>query len=104
MTEDVTIQIGLDFDDTFTRAPEFFRHMMAMALVFGNISFIIVTARRDTIENRQQISAEIGYPWPIICCNHNAKHEVVKKLGVKIDIWMDDNPWSIAGLDKPFGA
>jgi hypothetical protein len=101
---DATLQIGLDFDATYTRAPEFFQHMMSMALVFGNISFIIVTSRRDTPENRAHIAEQLGYPWPIICCNHNSKYEVVKARGVRIDIWMDDDPWSVVGLDKPVGA
>lgn len=90
--------IALDFDDTLTADPELFRRLVDDALNFGHLVYI-VTARRDTQENRDEISqylAQYQYPdIPAIYTGLTAKKLFMDRRGILVDIWVDDNPEAI---------
>lgn len=90
--------IAIDYDDTFTLAPQAWRAVIAVLRACGH-EVIGATSRRNTAENRNEV--EDGFPCAVVYCNHNAKAEHLKKLGIVPDVWIDDNPWSIVGEDHP---
>ena len=95
------MNIAIDYDDTFTAAPEFWRRLIQRARLSHHTVYC-VSSRRGTMENVREIADGIGLSGvPVVLCNHNAKHEVVANKGIHIDVWIDDNPWSIVGVDKP---
>lgn len=88
------LKIAIDFDDTFTAAPEFWSKVINLAKEFGH-SVCVVTCRRRTIENTAMINAELdkhGCQMPIHLTTLNSKLEYMSKLGINIDIWIDDDP------------
>ena len=90
--------IAIDYDDTFTLDPQAWRAAIAVLRLRG-FDFVCASSRMNTFENQAEISDAV--PCLVICCSHNAKAEHLKKLGIVPDIWIDDNPWSIMGEDKP---
>jgi hypothetical protein len=58
----------------------------------------MVTARRNTPENSEQQNADLDH-WacqmPIVFSNLGSKLSAVERQGIKIDIWIDDDPASL---------
>lgn len=90
--------IGLDFDDTLTAAPSLARGMVELAQSLGHKVYV-VTCRRNTAENRQIIAefmAEYGFPeLPVFMTNLGPKLNYMRSLGIRIDFWIDDDPFCI---------
>ena len=87
------LNIGLDYDKTYTADPALWEEFIHNATLRGHRVWI-VTARRDTEENRGIVvvpSATVVFtglaakPWFM-------QH----KRDVKIDIWIDDDPLTCA--------
>jgi hydroxymethylpyrimidine pyrophosphatase-like HAD family hydrolase len=89
--------IALDYDDTYTVDPKCWNRVIAILLQAGH-KVIVATSRFKLLESEREIIEATGLQ--VIFCNHNAKSEVLKKLGVFPDVWIDDNPWSIVGVEK----
>lgn len=90
--------IALDFDNTFTADTKCWREVIKVLQKHGH-EVIIATSRFKTYSNSQEISESTGLP--ILFCNHNGKAETAKQHGCVPDIWIDDDPWSVAGYEKP---
>lgn len=87
------INIGLDWDGTVTTNPEVF---FQIATLFKNHGYglYIVTMRYPSE------CANIPEKWfklvdKIICTCRQAKQEVTEELGIRIHIWIDDNPKAV---------
>lgn len=89
--------IAIDFDDTLTALPVLWRSFIRDAELAGHYVYI-VTARRDTDENRM-IVKEFMDEWKIKASVHftnlGSKLHYMHKRGMKIDIWIDDNPHAL---------
>ena len=88
---------AIDFDDTLTADPVLWGSFLLSAKVRGH-SVWLVTARRDTDENRDIIDeflAEHGISLPVLFTNLGSKLAAVERQGIKIDIWIDDDPRSL---------
>lgn len=93
-----SLLIAIDFDDTFTADPELFSAMMLSAIERGH-RVICVTSRRNSEENSNDM-LEIFEKHnllkiQIIFCNIDSKLWTMEKLKFKVDIWIDDAPYSI---------
>ena len=88
------IRFALDYDGTFTAAPDLWDRFVVMAREAGH-SVVCVTARRDTEENREMLRAELDR-WieglPLFLTSLSSKKDYMEKIGVRIDIWIDDDP------------
>lgn len=85
---------GLDYDDTFTADPELWGSFVRTAHERGH-SVVLVTARRNTNENIEMIRAALraqGCVLPIVCSSLGSKLDAVKKRGIRVTIWIDDEP------------
>jgi hypothetical protein len=86
--------IALDYDNTFTTAPDLWVQLIRIFKASGH-RFICITSRENTPRNQHEISQSIGQYMPVIYCNHVAKAKHAKNLGYKPDIWIDDRPETI---------
>lgn len=88
------MQIAIDFDNTLTEDASLWRGFIEAAQKNGHRCFC-VTARRDTSDNHEIIDkwmADNGIDIPIVCTSLRSKVQHVSKIGIKIDIWIDDDP------------
>lgn len=91
------LRIAVDYDDTFTADPNLISNFIKEAKSAGHTVYM-VTARRETEENCDQINADLDH-WccqvPIIFTSLESKLIACQRRGVQIDIWMDDDPRSL---------
>jgi len=91
------VNIALDFDNTLTADPVLWSWFANKAKDLGH-TVTIVTARRDTEENRDDVKLfqiEHGVNLHTVFTNLRSKLEVCAERGMKIDIWIDDDPTSL---------
>lgn len=84
-------RFGLDFDNTYTRDPELWNGFIATVKARGHQVWI-VTARRDTDENREIVQVPGCF---VVFTGLQAKLKHCEGRGLNIDIWIDDDPHSI---------
>jgi 5'(3')-deoxyribonucleotidase len=88
------LTIAIDFDDTFTAAPALWAQFIKAARDAGH-RVICVTARDYTEENIEEVDAafaEHGIEIATWYTSLRSKIKHMEKAGVKVDIWIDDNP------------
>lgn len=95
-TYSIGLNIALDFDDTFTAAPEMWRRFIELAKSHGNRVFI-VTARNNTESDLHEIRQAVGLSIPVVMCGNQQKRAFCINDDLKIDIWIDDYPEAIVG-------
>jgi hypothetical protein len=91
------MNIGLDYDGTFTSDPTMWVRFITDATLRGH-SVWIVTMRypsecdgtKGTIDQRLR-----EMRVPIVCTSRAAKGPHCKKLGIDIHVWVDDNPQAV---------
>jgi 5'(3')-deoxyribonucleotidase len=92
------VNIAIDFDDTLTRDAALWIAFISVAKALGH-RCVCVTARRNTAENIESIDEwlkENMIDLPVYFTSLGSKVEHMKKLGIKIDIWIDDDPLKCA--------
>jgi len=88
------VLIAIDFDDTLTADPVLWFTFIDVAKRIGH-RFVCVTARRDTVENREWIDSwmkERGFDLYTHYTALGSKLDHMERIGVKVDIWIDDDP------------
>lgn len=85
--------IAIDYDDTYTADPVMWDAVIHEMFIHGHIVYC-VTCRRDTPENRERCSI-IPDDVPIFFTGLKPKRTFMEKLGIKIDVWIDDMPESV---------
>lgn len=88
------MNIALDFDMTLTELPTAFKQFIETVEADGHKVWL-VTARRDTEENREivrEFMKDYGIRIPAIFTGLASKTHHMKERGIKIDIWIDDSP------------
>lgn len=82
------MKIALDFDGTYTADPAMWDKVIAIVKEHGH-EIVCVSSRFPG-------NPPTGIPLDIVCCSFEAKARAIGD----IDIWIDDNPWSIH-IDYP---
>lgn len=86
--------IAIDFDETLTRDVVLWIAFIDVAKVRGH-RCICVSARRDTHENIDIIDdwmEKNGLDIPVYLTSLGSKVDHMERLGIKVDIWIDDDP------------
>lgn len=92
------MKIALDFDETFTLDPTMWLYFIDEAVTAGHTVYI-VTARDEFNDGINWLKVGLGEaPCEVIWCDGCPKRELTRGLGLKIDVWIDDNP---AGIILP---
>lgn len=95
------MNIGLDYDDTYTSDKKLWRSVVALMQEKGyDVRFVTYRfAEPNGYDNHDiKIDAEC-LQIPIIFCNGVQKDEVCRQLGFFVDIWIDDFPVGIPKKD-----
>ncbi len=90
----MSLTIAIDFDDTFTGAPELWEKFIHQAQQAGH-TVICVTSRRNTMENQDLLDrafSQFHVMLPIWFCDLKSKLKEMEKRNIKVDIWIDDDP------------
>lgn len=88
------LTIAIDFDDTFTASPGLFAEFIRLAKARGHQTYI-VTARAGTVREIEWINSLLDdedCQCPIVCTNRGSKLDAMEQRGIKVDIWIDDEP------------
>ena len=96
------ITFAIDYDRTYTRSPELFNKIIALIKADGHRVFI-VTARCGNgydsvcLENQKELAEETKDARCTVVFTDGAAKDwhMKRKLGVKVDIWIDDDQVSI---------
>jgi uncharacterized protein (DUF362 family) len=89
--------ISIDYDDTYTTHPSAWQCVIRVLKNAGH-RVIMVSSRRNTIENRDEIKDNLPEDLceVVLLVNHEPKRKAAKKAGWNVDIWIDDSPETIA--------
>jgi hypothetical protein len=88
------LTIAIDFDDTLTADSQLWIKFIESAKALGH-RCICVTARRDTEDNNETINDWMtmhGISLRVYYTGLRSKVEHMALIGVKVDIWIDDDP------------
>lgn len=89
--------IALDYDDTFTRDPAFWTAVVDAGRKFGH-KFVCITARRDTFDNRAELSNALPAGVDAYFSYDEPKSDFARRKGIVVDVWVDDLPGWIVGV------
>ncbi len=82
------MNIGLDYDDTFTADPALWTTFCRTARLLGHhVSFVTARFKKHP-DGIMEWAAKLGIP--VVFCEGRAKNECFEA-----DVWIDDNPHSI---------
>lgn len=87
-------RLAIDFDETYSADPEFFREIVELAKRHGHAP-CIVSCRRNTVENHRIISEVVGGDLFIVLTDLNPKRQYMESLGYPVTWWLDDFPESV---------
>ncbi len=85
---------GIDYDGTWTEAPELFKWFVGMVRSHGHDA-VVVTRRGDPGDpgfEAQPVKDEIDGLCPIVFCGQRRNDKAAADAGYEVDIWIDDHP------------
>lgn len=86
--------IAYDFDETYNKYPSFFDDVLDVALSWGHT--VILATYRHPVEDYDPLFERLEtLGVKIYCTDGKAKKPWLEERGIKVDIWIDDNPKSI---------
>lgn len=85
-------KIAMDFDDTFTLAPDVWSRVIDTLILDGNFDVCFVTFRFQNGPNEDINFWAERLDIPVIYTEGRQKAEVCAKLGWIPDVWIDDMP------------
>jgi hypothetical protein len=87
------MNIGLDYDDTYTRNPVMWNRVIWMMRMFGNKVYIVTwRSESESVEIYDKLGDKVDGVYPT---NRQAKEKFMYAQGIRIDVWIDDNPRAI---------
>jgi hypothetical protein len=89
--------LSLDYDQTYTRDPDFWDGVIAAGIARGH-SFVCITNRPNppgTGKAERLPSPRI----PVLCAGQEFKQDAARAAGLKVSVWIDDMP---ASINQPF--
>lgn len=86
--------IALDFDETYNTMPDMYDEIINVFQGYG-FKVILATYRHPTSDYDPLFERLEDQGVPVYCTDGKAKKKYMEDLGIKVDIWIDDNPRSI---------
>ncbi|WP_143279603.1 hypothetical protein [Burkholderia cenocepacia] len=83
------MNVALDFDGTFTEDPEAWHVFIDLFKSKGH-SIFLITMRHPHEANRAM--KDLAKKIPVVFTSRQAKKKFVEEQGIKINVWIDDNP------------
>jgi len=85
------LNIAIDYDGTWTKFSASLRPFVLWHIAQGNAVHIVTRRRKET----ESIVFPPSYITSVIYCDRRYKKHVTDSLGLKIDLWIDDEPGTI---------
>ena len=86
------MNIGLDYDGTITEDLVAWREFCKLFKSMGHKIWIVTMRFPEEVFEAQTHHALDRYIEGVIYTQRKAKKPFVEELGIKIDVWIDDNP------------
>jgi hypothetical protein len=83
----------IDYDGTYGADIAMFRETVDLFLLYGHKIYLVTSRDYDTPVELAQDFVSRGIP--IVYCSYRAKRTVCEAQGIKIDIWIDNDPYYI---------
>jgi hypothetical protein len=96
------MNIGLDYDETYTRDPELWNGLITHARMRGHMIYV-VTMRADSIEERVPPHVAMRVHG-VYYTDRRAKRDFMTRRGILIDVWIDDCPVFVDTSASPLRA
>ena len=84
------MKIALDYDETFTKDPKFWRKFIDQCHLADH-EVMIVTFRDPSIPIEAELPIDVYYT------SYRAKRDHMTNIGINIDVWIDDSPDCVVG-------
>lgn len=100
MTQVIPTTFALDYDGTITNDPETFKSIVATLRSAGHEVYIVTMRHESEVNQIEDGQPSIVDQWStlvngIIATGRHGKKQFTDKLGIKIDVWIDDSPRSV---------
>lgn len=90
------MHLALDYDDTFTADKSAWECFIQLFQTLGH-TITIVTMRDGEADWHSDFKyLKDTYDVNTVFCNGESKRDVTERLGIKIDVWIDDRPEGIS--------
>lgn len=94
------MNIGLDYDGTCTEDIELFLAFIKLARARGHQVYLVTMRYPSEVNdpnfpNKAVDKNILNAVSGLICTGREAKRKVTDKLGIKINVWIDDNPLAV---------
>lgn len=97
------MNIGLDYDDTYTRDPYAWEAFITLMKKRGHNVYIVTW--RDVYEAKEVLDTMLDSDIEgIYATNRKAKQRFMLDHNICIDVWIDDNPFAILNSMVPYTA
>lgn len=84
------MNISLDYDNTYTRDPKAWDQFIELFKSRGHMVYCVTM--RSAAEATQVFHDLTGKVENIFCTNREAKKDFMFRIGIPIDVWVDDMP------------
>lgn len=86
------MNIGIDYDETYTRHPEMWDNVIRIMRSFGHKVYLVTwRSESESDEIYRKLGDKLDGIYPT---NHKAKEKFMYEQGIRIDVMIDDNPRS----------
>ena len=98
------MRLALDFDATYTLDPAFWNEFIGNAQGSGHE--VILATYRHEVHDAHYLIDNLKGIIPVYFTDGQAKKPFLEKLGIVVDVWIDDRPYTIVedsawGQDSP---
>lgn len=87
---DSSMNIAIDYDDTYTRDPEMWLQIITRMKLCGHNVYCVTMRYPQEFEDFDDRLMEIC--TSVICTSRMAKARIMAERGIIIHIWIDDSP------------
>jgi hypothetical protein len=85
------LNLSIDYDETYTRDPAAWNEFIDLMQSNGH-NVYCVTLRHDKTEGKPVREALAKRVDGLFFTNRQAKKDFMAERGIRIDVWVDDNP------------
>ena len=87
------MNIALDYDDTYTRDPAMWNQCLSIMRAGGHKIYVVTWRTEEECKNIYTLLR--GHVHAVYATSRKAKDKYMYSQGIRIDVWIDDNPSAI---------
>lgn len=83
---------SLDFDDTYTKDPEFWHQFVKLCHARGHIVYCVTFRFPHELANVWASIGQLIGEHMVVATSHQSKRVHMERLNIQVDVWIDDLP------------